>query len=686
MRYRIGVDIGGTFTDLAALAGDGSGLILQKLPTTPDDPSRGFSDGLEALLADARLVPEAVGYLAHGTTVAINTVLEGKGARTGLITTRGMRDLLELRRQVRDHLYDLQADKPAPLVPRRLRLEVPERVRFDGSVLTPLDPGAVAGALDTLAREEVAALAVCFLHAYANPAHEQAVKALAAARRPAMYLSISSEVLPEFREFERLSTTVLNAYVGPAMSAYLARLAERVAGLGLPVQPHILQSNGGVVTVAHARERPVYTLASGPTAGVAGAVFIAGQAGVDRIVSFDMGGTSTDVGLVERGTPLTATEKHYHGHPVKGSMLDVHSIGAGGGSIAWVDAGGFLRVGPESAGALPGPACYGRGGRRPTVTDANLVLARLGADGLLGGKIRLDPRLAEAAIGEALAGPLGLDVPGAAAAMLTVVDANMAAAIRLCLAAGGHDPRAFTLVAYGGAGPMHATRVARRLKMRRVLVPAYPGVLCALGLLVADIKAEFSRTRVERLDSLDAPALEALYRDLEGQALAWARRGALSEEALRFTRSADMRHPRQNHELVVPVPRRLGPTSLASLARGFHRGHRRSYGYASPEEPVQLVTARVTASLPVPAPRLPAAGGGGATVADAARGQRRVFFEGPGFVPCAVYDRGKLAPGMELRGPAILEQLDCTTVVAPDEVLRVDPFGHLLVDLPAEGA
>lgn len=683
MRYRIGVDIGGTFTDLAALAEDGSGLILQKLPTTPEDPSRGFAEGLEALLGEGRLAAEAVGYLAHGTTVAINAVLEGKGARTGLLTTRGMRDLLELRRQVRDRLYDLQADKPEPLVPRRLRLEVPERVRFDGSVLVPLDLEAAAVALDTLAGEGVAALAVCFLHAYANPVHEQAVKALAAARHPRVYLSISSEILPEFREFERLSTTVLNAYVGPAMSAYLAGLDARVAGLGLRVRPHILLSNGGVVTVAQARERPVYTLASGPTAGVAGAAFVAGRAGIDRVVSFDMGGTSTDVGLVERGTPLTAAEKHYHGHPVKGSMLDVRSIGAGGGSIAWVDAGGFLRVGPESAGALPGPACYGRGGLRPTVTDANLVLGRLGPDGLLGGRIRLDPRLAETAVGETLAAPLGRDVPGAAAAVLTVVDASMAAAIRLCLAARGRDPRAFTLVAYGGAGPMHATRVARRLGMPRVLVPAHPGVLSALGLLVADVKAEFSRTRVERLDSLDPAALEALYGELEGQAVAWARRGGLGGESLRFRRSADMRHLRQNHELAVPVPRRPGP-ALASLARAFHRAHRRTYGYAAPEEPVELVTARVTAWLPVASPRLPAPAGGGAP-ADALRGQRRVFFEGPGFVPCPVYDRVKLAPGTELRGPAILEQLDCTTVIAPDELLRVDPFGNLLVNLPAGG-
>ncbi|MFQ5897919.1 MAG: hydantoinase/oxoprolinase family protein [Candidatus Methylomirabilia bacterium] len=683
MAYRIGVDVGGTFTDLVALAEDGSKLSLLKVPSTPDDPSRGLFEGLDSLLALRAIAPSEVSYLGHGTTVCLNAILERKGVKTGLVTTRGMRDLLELRRQTRDHLYDLQADKPEPLIPRPLRLEVPERTLFDGSILEPLDLEAAARALDELAEQGIRALAICFLHSYANPAHEAEVKALAAKKHPELSLSVSSEVLPEFREFERLSTTVVNAYVGPLMTHYLARVEAVVERLRLPARPHILQSNGGVVALTHARERPVFTIASGPSAGVAGAAFVAREAGFDRIISFDMGGTSTDICLVERGTPLTASEKRYHGHPVKGSMLDLHSIGAGGGSIAWVDAGGFLRVGPQSAGAAPGPACYGQGGPGPTVTDANLVLGRLNPDGFLGGKIRLDPHLAEAAIGEGLCRYLSMDIHRAAAALLTVVNANMASAIRLCSVARGYDPRAFTLVAYGGAGPMHASAVARQLGIPRVLVPANPGVLSALGLVLADVKTECSRTRIRKTETADPEELEAIYRELETEARQWARRGGFREEAVRLSRSADMRYVRQNYELGVPVPARIGPAQVEQVIRNFHRVHRRVYGYASPDAPTELVSARVMARIPVAKPALSVRPGGHGTVPDSVKGERRVFFDEQGFVPCLIYERAKLPPEVPILGPAILEQLDCTAVMCPDEVASIDLYGNLLIELPA---
>ncbi|MFQ5520023.1 MAG: hydantoinase/oxoprolinase family protein [Candidatus Methylomirabilia bacterium] len=686
MTYRIGVDVGGTFTDLVALAEDGSSLSLLKVPSTPDDPSRGLFEGVERLLALGAIPPAGVSYLGHGTTVCLNAVLERKGAKTGLLTTRGMRDLLELRRQIRDHLYDLQADKPAPLIPRQLRLEVPERTLFDGSILESLDLEAAARALNELADQAVRAVAICFLHSYMNPTHEAAVKTLAAEKYPELYLSVSSEVLPEFREFERLSTTVLNAYVGPLMSDYLTRVEAAAQRLRLPIRPHILQSNGGVVTLTHARERPVFTMASGPSAGVAGAAFIARQSGSDRIISFDMGGTSTDICLVERGVPLTAFEKQYHGHPLKGLMLDVHSIGAGGGSIARVDAGGFLRVGPESAGADPGPACYAHGGAEPTVTDANLLLGRLNAEGLLGGKLPLDGRLAEAAIGERLCRPLKMDIETAASAILTVVNANMASAIRLCSVERGYDPRAFILVAYGGAGPMHATQVARQLGIPRVLVPANPGVLSALGLVVADVKTERSRTCIRKVDATDPGELEAIYRELEHEARQWARRGGFREETVRLARSADMRYLRQNYELAVSVPAHLGPARVKQVIRDFHRQHRRVYGYASPDAPTELVTARVVVRIPVRRPPLSFRDGGHGTVSDALRGERRVFFDQQVFVPCPIYQREKLPPESSIPGPAILEQFDCTTVISPTEVGRIDPYGNLLIELLARPA
>ena len=680
MAWRVGVDVGGTFTDLAALDESDGALYLEKVPTTPADQSIGVVTGLTALLARSGASPAAVTYLGHGTTVCINAVLERTGARTGLVTTQGMGDLLELRRQIRDDLYDLQADKPEPVVPRDLRREVPERTRADGRVATALDLDAVRAAVAALVGQGVEALAVCFLHSYVNPAHEQAVAELVRREFPDLYRSVSSDVLPEFREFERLSTTVMNAYVGPVMARYLGRFEERVGALGLSARPLILQSNGGVSTVSQVRERPVYTMASGPSAGVTGAAYLAGRAGHARIITFDMGGTSTDVSVVERGTPVTAAERSYHGYPVKAAMLDINSIGAGGGSLAWIDPGGFLRVGPRSAGADPGPAGYGRGGESPTVTDANLVLGRLDPDYFLGGAIRLDRARAAQAIARVLATPLGLSVTDAALGVVTIVDASMASAIRLATVERGRDPRHFTLVAFGGAGPMHAGAVARRLGIPRVLVPPSPGVLCALGLLVADVRTELSQTVLRRTDLTTPSELAAIFVDLESRAAEWARRGGLPVAQITLTRSIEMRYARQNHELAVEVGRRLTP---AALARGFHRAHRRAFGYASPEEPTELVTFRVTATLPVARPAIAAPRAPGAPE----RGTRAVYFESTkGFVDTPVLERGRLRPGDSIRGPAVIEQIDCTTVVAPGQTATVDDGGNVVIAVEGEGA
>jgi N-methylhydantoinase A len=677
MAWRIGVDVGGTFTDLAAVDEATGAMVLEKVPTTPADQSIGVVRGIEALLGRHGMSPAAISYLGHGTTVCINAVLERRGARTGLVTTEGMRDLLELRRQIRDDLYDLQADKPEPLVPRDRRREVPERTRADGSAITPLDLAAVRSAIGALVADGVEALAVCFLHSYVNPAHERLVATLARREFPDLYLSISSDVLPEFREFERLSTTVMNAYVGPVMARYLRRFEERVAALGLETRPLILQSNGGVATVDQVRDRPVYTMASGPTAGVAGAAHLAARAGHPRIITFDMGGTSTDVSVMEQGTPVTAAEKSYHGYPVKAAMVDVDSIGAGGGSLAWIDPGGFLRVGPRSAGADPGPAAYARGGASPTVTDANLVLGRLDADYFLGGAMRLDRDLAARAIERDVAQPLGLPATDAALGIVKVVDASMAAAIRLATVERGRDPRHFTLVAFGGAGPMHAAAVARLLGIPRVLVPPSPGVLCALGLLVTDIRTEFGRTALRRTDGTPPAELASIFSDLESRAREWARRGGLPVERVALTRSIEMRYARQNHELTVPVGRRATPDDLA---RRFHHAHRRAFGYASPEEPTEMVTFRVTATLPVARPAIAGAFESG----DPLRGRRAVCFESTkGFVETGVWERRRLAAGQAIAGPAVIEQIDCTTVVEPGQTAMVDPDGNLLITVGA---
>lgn len=677
---RLGVDVGGTFTDLVALD-DATGTVrLLKRPTTSADQSEGVALGLAALLVQADTRDRAVTYLGHGTTVCINAVLERKGARAGLITTQGMRDLLELRRQIRTELYDLQADKPEPLVARPFRLEVPERTLFDGTIRQPLSLDDTRRAVARLVDGGIEALAVVFLHAWVNPAHERAVRELVARDHPKLYVSLSSQVLPEFREFERLSTTVLNAYVGPVMDRYLTGLEGRVRRMGIAVSPFIVQSSGGVATAAHTRERPVFTMASGPSAGVAGAVFVAREAGHDAIIAFDMGGTSTDVCVVEHGTPLVAAQKDYHGYPVKGAMLDVHSVGAGGGSLAWVDAGGFLRVGPESAGAAPGPACYGQGGTAPTVTDANVVLGRLDPDYFLGGDIKLRADLATGAIERALGERLGLPVTDAALGVLTIVNAHMASAIRLTSIERGHDPRRFTLVAYGGAGPMHAAAVAHQLEIPRVLVPPSPGVLCALGCVVADVKAELSRTWIRKTRDLGPRDVADVFAALEAEARRWVTHGGLATDGLELTRSLDMRYLRQNHELNVPVRARA---AAAQLERDFHAQHRRVFGHSSPGERTQVVAARLGLRIPVPRPQLARALATAGSLADARKAPRPVYFaEAGGFVDCPIYERARLPIGVTVTGPAIVEQLDATTVIEPGQRFQADALGNLVIEIP----
>ena len=490
-------------------------------------------------------------------------------------------------------------------MPRHLRREVSERTLFDGTALRPIDLGEAQAVVQSLAREGVAALAICFLHSYVNPGHERAVKELVQRLCPSMYVSASSDVLAEFREFERLSTTALNAYVGPVMDRYLAQLEARVGALGFAVRPFIVQSNGGVATIGQVRQRPVFTMASGPSAGVAGATFVAESAHHDRIITFDMGGTSTDVCVVAKGAPITASQKEYQGYPVKGAMLDVDSVGAGGGSLAWIDAGGFLRVGPQSAGAEPGPACYGRGGTAPTVTDANLVLGRLAGDSPLGGATRLDARAAQAAVGKLCPG-LNLSPTDAALGVLTVVNTNMASAIRLATVERGLDPRTFTLVAYGGAGPMHAARVAGSLGIPTVLVPLNPGVLCAMGLLVTDVRAEFSRTAIRRTEGVSAAEIDALFRTLEDQAREWAQSGGLAVGQSSSSRAASI-CATCDRTTSCPWRREPGPrrgrssaASTGSIADSF--GHDSS---AEPTEARDVSRLCTDSRIPAPAASCP---------------------------------------------------------------------------------
>ena len=679
---RLGVDVGGTFTDIALWDEARQRLTVLKLPSVPADPAEGILAGIRAIAARDGVPPASLSFVAHGTTVATNALLEKKGARTALLTTRGFRDLLEIARQKRPDLYDLQADKPPALVPRAWRLEAGERLLADGTVREKLHEADVASAVDALraAPETIEALAICFLYSFLDPAHERRAAELVQAHLPGLYVALSSDVSPEFREYERLSTTVLNAYLGPLIGRYVRRFDDRVRELGVAGAPYINQSNGGIISVAEAAARPVRTLLSGPAAGVMGAAWVAGQAGIDAIITFDMGGTSTDVARVEGGVPRIAAERTIDGYPVRIPALEIESVGAGGGSLAWVDSGGALKVGPRSAGAAPGPACYGRGGERPTVTDANVVLGRLSASHLLDGDMRLERALAERAIA-ALAGELGLAPLEAARGIVSVVQANMLAAIRLVSVRKGYDPRGITMVAFGGAGPLHAAALARDLGVARVLVPRAPGILCALGLLVEPLRFDLVRTRIELLDGLGVAELEGAFAELEREAQAWLDREGVPAGRRQLARALDMRYLGQNFELLVAAPAELWRGDLDALRQAFLREHARVYGHGAEDDAIQIVSYRLTAlgepgalTLP-PLPPAPGASPAGARV-----DERPVYFdEAGGFVPTPVYRRELLLAGHRLDGPAIVEQMDSTTVLLPGQWAAIDIHANVLI-------
>ncbi len=681
MTWRIGVDSGGTFTDVCMFEEESGRVEVWKVSSTPDDPSRGIAEGLEEGMRRVGASAGEIGYFGHGTTVGTNTLIQHRGVKTGLITTDGFRDLLEIGRQKRPDLYDLQADKPPVLVARDLRLEVPERVLADGTVETALDERALRDAVRVLRDAEVEAIAVCFLYGFVRPEHEDAARRVIAEEMPGVFACTGHEVAPEFREYERMSTAVVNAYLGPVMQGYISRLADRLAQLGLAVPPHLTQSNGGVIRFEQAARLPVRTVLSGPSTGVVAAQEVGGMAGIPDLITFDMGGTSTDVALLTGGVCRLASEAVVHGYPIKAPMLDIHTVGAGGGSIAYVDSGGLLKVGPRSAGAMPGPACYGNGNVEPTVTDANVVLQTLNPVSLLAGRMEVRQDLARQAIGR-LADRLGLDVMATAQGIIAVVTANMARAIRVISVQRGHDPRDYTMAAFGGAGPLHAARLARELDIGRILVPRNPGILCAMGLLLTDLRADFAATRLQTLAAAALPEVDRAFAVLTAQAARWFEEECIAADARRVTRTVDMRYAGQNYELSVPVPEgAITQPTLDRLAEGFEAAHRRMYGFVAEGEPVQLVTFRIEAAGVVRKAAFQPRPEQGADASGAVLGRRDVWLpEAGGFVPCPVYDREKLDHGNRIAGPAIVEQMDATTVLLPGMTGRADPYLNLILE------
>ena len=675
--YRIGFDVGGTFTDFS-LHDTASGMLRHfKVPSTPADPSEAIEAGLRTLLDTLHIAPGEIGFVGHGTTVATNMVIERRGVATGLIITRGFRDVLEIGRQVRPHLYDYTVRTPVPLVPRECRLEVSERIDAGGAVLQPLDETEVAAAADCMAAQGVAAIAICFLHAYLSDAHERRAAEIIRARLPHIYLSTSSGVLPEFREFERFSTTAINAYIGPRMERYLDRLLGRLSGLDLTTKPYTIHSNGGLMSVESVRQYPVRCCLSGPAAGVVGAAEVAREAGHANLITFDAGGTSTDVSLIERGVPAFASARTIADYPVRSPMVDVHVIGAGGGSIAWLDDAGALKVGPRSAGADPGPVAYGLGGTEPTLTDANIVLQRLDPAALLGGRMPLDASASRRAIAETIASPMGLSVEQAALGIIRIAVANMSRAIRSVSTEKGHDVREFALFPYGGAGPLHAAAVAAECGIRRVLVPVEPGTMCARGILLSDVSLDLVRSEITPADEGSWSRIMERYATMQESGRVWLESERIAADRRRFERVIEARYKGQNHEVQVRLAG--DDVRFGDFVGAFADAHRREYGYDVPGRAVEVVNCRLKAIglIERPAPHFI-----GAVGPAQAKATREVYFDA-GWIATPVFDRADLAIGTRLAGPAIIDEMSATTLVPPGCAINVDRSGNLLMEIAA---
>ncbi len=672
--YRIGVDVGGTFTDLAAVDRAGR-VVIAKCASTPRDPSEGLMEGLGLLASELGL--DVPGLLArteaivHGTTVATNALLEQKGARVGLLTTEGHRDVIEMREGLKDDRYNLRMPPPVPLVPRARRLGVRERMRFDGTVAIPLGRRSLAASLAKLARERIDSVAVCYLHAYRNPKHEVETGRAVARRLPHAYVSLSSAVLPQIKEYERVWTTVVNAYVGPVLARYLERLATGLRARGYRGDVLIMQSHGGVAPVRESARLAAGAVLSGPAGGVAAGRYAARLLGEGNLITFDMGGTSTDIALLERGEPQLTGEKRVGVARVALPALDIHTLGAGGGSVAWVDTGRILHVGPESAGADPGPACYGRGGTRATVTDANLVLGYLDARNFLGGRIALDRDAAQRAVAE-VARRLGTSALTAAEGVSRVVNTNMAEGIKIVSVRRGVDPRRFALVAFGGAAGLHVTEVARLLEIRRVVVPSVAAVLSAWGMLATDLRYELVRSHVSEASRMTAAGLRRLFARLEREG---RRRLGRFDGSIRVHRSLDMRYGEQIFEIQVPLDgvEPASPALMGEVVERFHKRHEELYAYSAPGQEVVVVNARVAVVGELPT--LPAETAAASRRPTAAPARRRVWLGDWAEVP--VYQMDALPAGHEVKGPAVFESATTTVLVRQGERVTVTPHGWL---------
>ena len=695
MAWRIGIDIGGTFTDVA-LVDDASGHVgVAKVPTTPGDLTEGVLGALEMAMRRYGVAAAEVALFSHATTVVTNAILEETGARAALITTRGFRDVLELRRSARADLYDLFQDAPATLIPRRRRFEITERIDAHGAVVMPLAENEIDALIAALKAARVDAIAISLLFSFLNPGHERRLAERLRAALPQVPVYLSADVLPEIKEFERTSTTAVCAYAGPILASYLERLNQVTRSRALPPL-FLMGSNGGILEAAEAIAMPAIAVESGPAAGVVAAALVARQTGRLDLLSFDMGGTTAKASLIRGGQYETTAQYEVGGgssmsrwmngtgHPIRVPVIDLAEVSAGGGSIAWVDRAGALRVGPKSAGADPGPVCYARGGTEPTVTDCNLLLGYLDKTSLLDGELPIDHTAAAAAVRTRLAEPLGLDMRTAAASVIDVVNHAMAEGLKIVSIQRGHDPRHFALAAFGGAGPLHAAALASELGITEVICPPIPGAFSALGLIGTDLKRDYVQT-LHSTTAVEPQALEAAFTALEKRGEAMLERAGVAPERRRLMRSVDARYPRQSHELEVPVARgRIEAATLAQIAEAFHERHLHTYGHDNRSEPVQVVSARVAAigaTAPLTIRDTVARRG-----TDPIKAKRQIWFRQTGVIDAAIYDRKRMPAGLTLAGPVVIESLESTILVPPGWHAIMDEHGFVLLTRLPQGA
>ncbi len=671
---RAGVDVGGTFTDVIIFDEDTGEIRTTKTPSTPKNPAEGILDGLEKAGTDF----PSLGLFSHGSTVGTNALITRELPRTGLITTPGFRDVLEIRRSTKEDVWDAYKDVAPPYVQRRDRLEVRERIDYAGDVVTPLDEAQAREAVRVLRKRDIQSIAISFVNAYMNGAHEARMREIVAKEHPDAFVCCSHEILPEMFEHERTSTTVINAALAPVVMKYLTDLSRRLAGKGYAGDVLAMHSGGGVMTVEAMSFYASRIANSGPTAGAIAGAFIAQQCGFENAIGLDMGGTSTDVSLTYKGDVQTTDEWYVeYGYPIMFPSADIKTIGAGGGSVAWIDEGGALRVGPRSMGADPGPACYRKGGDQPTITDANLLLNWLDPEKFLGGDMKIDASLSTQAVQKRVADPFGMELVDAAVAVEEIAIASMSNAVGLVSTAKGFDPRDFALVAFGGAGPLHAASVAKTMNIPRVIVPPWPGINSALGCLLVDIEHDLSRTFMTPAEDGVVGDLEAEFRAMEEQMHARLAKEGIAEDRMRIDRSLNMRYTGQWRHLAIPAGRPLGK-SLQGVVEEFHREHQRFHAYSDPEKDVQIYGLRVTGKGLVQKPTFPRVPKGDA--AGAQRGERAAYFrEEKGFVPTKVYRRDRLGAGAALEGPAIVEQLDSTVAIPPGDAAEVDGMGNIIL-------